>query len=249
MFGTIFEPFYTTTPVAYTLTSFVLVDQSGILINNLPSTISRITDTTNNKYYTITETALATYINSLISERKIPGTPPDPAADGNKNISISGYIRAQNEFLQIVKDEYEYYNNRYKYALTKFLELLASTATGATPSSDTQSWLDAAILLNTRVNDIVQIVTYLTSYYLTQSRENNDTINGLNSLMETRSSQIKVEGELLRRKGGDKELYQKMVEYSTVKARATNNLLSLYGCMNIVALGILFYVYKATDKK
>jgi hypothetical protein len=246
MFGTIFESFYTASPETYTVTSVVIVDPSGVLINTIPSNIERITDTANRKYGMITDTALAGYINGLITAKKIPGAPPNPATDGNQNVNISGYINAQNKLLADVKDEYEYYNNRYKYALNNFLTLLASQTTS---NSDKQAWLDAAIILNTRVNDIVQIVTYLTSYYLTQSRNNNNTINDLNGQMEARSNQIKVEGELLRRKGGDKELYQKMVEYSTVKARATNNLLSLYGCMNIVALGILFYVYKATDKK
>jgi hypothetical protein len=246
MFGTIFEPFYTASSETYTVTSVVLMDPSGILINSLPSNIGRITDISNRRYGMITDTALATYINGLITAHKIPGAPPNPTTDGNQNVNISGYIIAQNELLVDIRDEYEYYNTRYKYALNQFLTLLASSTSDP---NDKQAWLDASVLLNTRVNDIVQITTYLTSYYLTQSRNNNTTINSLNSQMEARSGQIKVEGELLRRKGGDKELYQKMVEYSTVKAKATNNLLSLYGCMNIVALGILFYVYKATDKK
>ena len=229
--------------VTHTITSVTIIDPSGIIVNNIPSGIGRSSNGT------ITQTALANYVSSLITTKKIPGSPPNPTTDGNQNVNISGYIAAQNEFLEKAQEEYIYYDNRYKYSLNKFLELLSGTAAGATASQETQNWLDATILLNTRINDIITIFTYLSAYYLTQSRNNNNTINDINGQLEQRSNQIKVEGELLRRKGGDKELYQKMVEYSTVKARATNNLLSLYGCMNIVALGILFYVYKATAKK
>lgn len=248
MFDTLKEYFTndtvnTISTVTYTYTTVTTIDSTGILIKNLPENIERGTDGN------ITQIALANYMSSLITTKKIPGTPPNPTTDGNQNETIKAYILAQNKFLEQTQEEYNYYNDRYKYSLNKFLELLANTVSANTPSSETQSWLDATIVLNKRINDIITIFTYLSSYYLTQSRNNNNTINDINNQLETRSNQIKVEGELLRRKGGDKELYQKMVEYSTVKARATNNLLSLYGCMNIVAIGILFYVYKATANK
>jgi hypothetical protein len=248
MFGTLKEYFTndtvnTMSTLTYTYTTVTAIDTRGILIKNLPDSIGRGTDGN------ITEAALADYMSSLITSKKIPGSPPTPTTDGNQNETIKGYILAQNTFLEKTQEEYNYYNDRYKYSLNKFLELLANTVSANIASSETQNWLDATIILNKRINDIITIFTYLSSYYLTQSRNNNNTINDINSQLETRSNQIKVEGELLRRKGGDKELYEKMVEYSTVKARATNNLLSLYGCMNIVALGILFYVYKATANK
>jgi hypothetical protein len=44
---------------------------------------------------------------------------------------------------------------------------------------------------------------------------------------------------------GDKD-YERMIEYTREKAKATNNLMQLYGFLNIVALGVIFYVYRST---
>ena len=36
-----------------------------------------------------------------------------------------------------------------------------------------------------------------------------------------------------------------MVKYSQEKVRATDNLLSLYSALNVVAIGMLIYIYKS----
>jgi hypothetical protein len=38
-----------------------------------------------------------------------------------------------------------------------------------------------------------------------------------------------------------------MVKYSEEKARYTDNLLKLYSFLNVVALGLLVYVYRASE--
>ena len=38
-----------------------------------------------------------------------------------------------------------------------------------------------------------------------------------------------------------------MVKYSEEKARHTDNLLKLYSFLNVVALGLLVYIYKAAN--
>ena len=40
------------------------------------------------------------------------------------------------------------------------------------------------------------------------------------------------------------ELRRRMVEYSQEKNLSANNLLALYGFLNLVSIGLLFYIYR-----
>ena len=191
----------------------------------------------------ITDESLANYVKNLITTGKIPGAPPSLSDISNPNIQL--YITKQNETLTNFKSEYEYYYIRYQESLKTFLNNLAKSQISDT-TSETNEWLNITRNLNAKLNDLYQIFTYLASYYLAQSKENNKTINEINEQLSKRSSLINSHGDILNKSNANKELYDKMADYSKEKAKATNNLLSIYACMNIVALGMLFYVYKST---
>jgi hypothetical protein len=191
----------------------------------------------------ITDDSLANYITNLISTGKIPGAPP--SLSDISNINIQNYITKQNELINKLKSEYEYYYIRYRQSLQTFLNNLSNSRVSDTTAA-TNEWLNITRNLNLRLNDLYQIFTYLSSYYLAQSKENNKTINDINEELSKRSKLINTHGEILNKSNANKELYDKMADYSREKAKATNNLLSIYAGMNIVALGILFYVYKST---
>jgi hypothetical protein len=191
----------------------------------------------------ITEESLGNYISNLVRTGKIPGAPPSLSDISNVNIEL--YITKQNELMTNLKSEYEYYYIRYQEALKTFLNNLAASQQRDT-TAETTEWLNISRTLNTRLNDLYQIFTYLSSYYLAQSKESNRTINEINNQLSERSKLINSHGEILNKSTANKELYDKMAEYSKEKAKATNNLLSIYAGMNLVALGILFYVYKST---
>jgi hypothetical protein len=191
----------------------------------------------------ITDESLATYITNLISSGRIPGAPP--SLSNIKNVNIEQYITKQNELMNNLKSEYEYYYIRYQASLEKFLNSLANSRVSDT-TAETNEWLTITRGLNLKLNDLYQIFTYLGSYYLSQSKESNKTINEINEELSKKSKLINAHGEILNKSTANKELYDKMADYSQEKAKATNNLLSMYACMNIVALGILFYVYKST---
>ena len=57
-------------------------------------------------------------------------------------------------------------------------------------------------------------------------------LNTLNTTLQQRSDSIKEQAAILKDKAGTED-------------RANNNLLSLYSFLNIIALGMLVYVYRA----
>jgi hypothetical protein len=216
------------------------------IITNFPNGIAPtssngiVRDTTTKR---ITDESLGNYISNLIRNGTIPGAPP--SLTNIADVNIQTYITKQNELMNNLKSEYEYYYIRYQESLKTFLNHLANSQIKDT-TAETTEWLNITRNLNTILNDLYQIFTYLSSYYLTQTKENNKTINDINDQLSQRSRLINSHGDILNKSNANKELYDKMADYSKEKAKATNNLLSIYACMNMVALGILFYVYKST---
>jgi hypothetical protein len=58
--------------------------------------------------------------------------------------------------------------------------------------------------------------------------------------------QVSEQGNDLASPNANTALYKKMVEYTKQKGKANGNLVLLYTFMNLIALGMLFYVYRAT---
>jgi hypothetical protein len=200
----------------------------------------------------LTTIAMQNYITtSPPGGPKLPAfSPPDNTNTDelSKNLDddVKSYLDNQKRFADNINSEYEFYYCRYKYALNQFLTLLKQKASTNSEPTNLDSWLGATRTLNKRLNDLYQIYTYIGSYALSQYSTAKHNISSIETQINKRNQDILKEGELLSRTGSDTELYNKMVEYTKEKAKATNNLISLYACMNLIAIGMLFYVYKAT---
>ena len=57
--------------------------------------------------------------------------------------------------------------------------------------------------------------------------------------LSKRAADLKAQGANLESDGAAADLRKRMVEYTKEKNRATNNLLTLYAVLNIVAIGVL----------
>ena len=73
-----------------------------------------------------------------------------------------------------------------------------------------------------------------------------NTINDLNDQINNYFKILQGHAAILKKEVPAVEIRKRMVEYTKEKANANRNLLSFYFFLDIVALGILFYVYKAT---
>jgi len=199
----------------------------------------------------LTESALRSYLTSLMNSNRIPRTPTfSTTKSENEGQIISDYMTKDQAFLSAIKKEYCFYDARYRYALGKLIEKIQEGYTSANQANETiiSSYLQSTQGLNQKLNDITQIVNGISKLRTENTKEQNANINLLNKELETRSTKLQEQNKILSSEQAKALLYKKMVDYSKERAESTNNLLSIYSFMNIVVLGLLFYLYRSASE-
>jgi hypothetical protein len=236
---------------SYTLSELKTVKYGGTSVfNTLPPTIERST----NGLLTPASTKL--WIDALNKAGIFP-TPPSQksfetaatAASSNntQNAAIQQYVDLENQFVIHIKNEYCFYEQLYKYSLRQLLNKIVQSNTSSAESikTDINEYLTLTVSYGGKLNDIITLINAITEERLRYFKDKSADLNTLNTTLQQRSENIKAQAAILKDKSGTEELYKRMMEYSNEKNRANNNLLSLYSFLNIVALGMLVYVYRA----
>ena len=83
------------------------------------------------------------------------------------------------------------------------------------------------------------------SYYnkFNSSSEDSTTFNGK---LKAQQESLAQQSALLQSGSFNDDVKQSMIDYTLEKNASSRNLLAVYGFMNIVAVGLLFYMYKAS---
>lgn len=105
-------------------------------------------------------------------------------------------------------------------------------------------------ILNSKLNQMIQLMQKLQSVRLSSLNTNYyEVFSGPNSTLNKPLSDVqkKLEDVSTTLTKGDFEMSakQSMIDYTLEKNSSSRNLLAVYGFMNIVAVGLLFYIYKA----
>jgi len=148
-------------------------------------------------------------------------------------------------FLQHIHEEYQFYSIRYHCALDKLFGLLSSDAP---ESSEEKKALQITVVLNHRLNDLTQIIHEITKYMLSSSTKMKRDISDFNDTIQQQQQKLESQHALISSTEASAKIKKQMVKYTEEKARRTDNLLKLYSVLNIVALGLLVYIYKAADE-
>ena len=190
---------------------------------------------------------LKTLVSTMTAAGKIPRPPPV----SSESSAIETYMTKNQTFITNLKAEYCFYDSRYKYALNQlFGKLRAGYAqTDLTNQSLIQTYLQASIALNMKLNDLSQIMNEITKSRLEQAQGQNSEINTINSSLETRSKKLSEQYKILSSQQATAILYKDMVKYSKERADSTNNMLQLYSFMNIVMIGVLVYLYRSMSSE
>jgi isopenicillin N synthase-like dioxygenase len=114
-----------------------------------------------------------------------------------------------------------------------------------TEKADIQSKLTRAKNFNEKLNDIIQITNYIAQKRSTETREQNTEINSLNSSIRSTFDTLQAHSKMLNSETSLSDLRKRMVEFTEEKNRSALNLLSLYGFLNLVAIGLLFYIARS----
>jgi hypothetical protein len=148
-----------------------------------------------------------------------------------------------------IQEEYCFYYFRYKYALETLFDKMVTTSksTSLTESDrgEIQNKLTRAKEFNEKLNDIIQITNYISQKRSSEMRLQNTEINTMNSGIQATFDTLQGHSKLLNSESSISDLRKRMVEYTEEKNRSALNLLSLYGFLNLVAIGLLFYVARS----
>lgn len=188
-------------------------------------------------------TYLSKYIAELKTVKRLIPAHPETGADTE---TIRSYVNALNTLKVNAEAEYCFYSGRYKYAITQLFTHIADATAGSTSSEQIiNSMTERAIRLNRRLTDLTQIVNALTVSEYASAKELDNRINNLNGQLSEQFGKLQRQADILKMEAPAVDIKKRMVEYTKEKAKSQSNLLSLYFFLDIVALGILFYVYKA----
>ena len=148
-----------------------------------------------------------------------------------------------------IQQEYCYNYFRYKYALETLFDKMVSTSKESSlpqdARNDIQSKLNRAKEFNEKLNDIIQITNYIAQTRARETRDQNSEINSLNSSIKGTFDTLQSHAKILNSETSVTDLRKRMVEFTEEKNRSATNLLSLYGFLNLVAIGLLFYIARS----
>jgi hypothetical protein len=190
---------------------------------------------------TVKSDVLNTFVNNTLLMKAVPPSPLTPVSGINM---AESFANKANKLRQSMNDEYCWYYNRYIWALTKVLTDAAQS--GAVVN---QTLKDNTIALNTKLNTILLVMKVCVNSRLDQLKGYyNSGINDQNHNLDTARERLAKQSKRLQDNDLKADVQSAMIDYSIEKNSSSRNLLAVYGFMNMVAVGLLFYLYTHTKE-
>lgn len=185
-----------------------------------------------------------TVVQSIVTNLKGKGIVPTATAT-----NAEAYVKNQSQLLQNVKNEYCFYYARYRYSLEKLFEAIQQgyNQNNGDTQAAIQKYLKTTQMLNQRLNDLVQIVNGVTNDMLSSSTNMEAEIRAFDKEINEQKKKLDAQNRILSSNQAAMKINKEMVKFTEQKARYSDNLLKLYSFLDIVALGLLIYVYKSAN--
>ncbi len=194
----------------------------------------------------VPEATLTAYITTLLQqENALP-----PTALSSVPANASEYATKTQALRTKINDEFCYYYRRYTYILPMILQKAVSASkTVLDADTDYNTMKTNAIAINKKLNDIIELLNgmnnsgnqALNGYY-----SGTGGINSLNSQLQATKDNLKKSADILQSSDMEIEAKKAMIDYTLEKNSSSRNMLGLYVFMNLVAGGLLFYLYRST---
>jgi len=183
-----------------------------------------------------------TTLRTIISSLKNAGIVPTP----NLN-NTDTYLSKVNELITNTEAEYCFYESRYKFSLEKLLNVINQGYMNNTGNVQEiiQKYLSSTQELNQRLNDLTQIINGITEDMLSSTSDLDKQVKMFDDKMKIQQQKLQAQNKIISSGQAVTELNKQMVKFTEEKAKYSNNILGLYSFLNIVALGLLVYVYKS----
>jgi hypothetical protein len=181
-------------------------------------------------------------VQSIVSSLKGAGVIPNASTT-----TPELYTKKQQDLLKNVQSEYCFYEARYKYSLQQLFNAIQQGYMNNTGDVQTavQRYLQATQGLNQRLNDLTQIINGVTDDMLSSTSNLEAEIQAFDKEIRDKKAKLDAQNKIISSNQATTELNKQMVKFTEQKAKYSDNLLGLYSFLNIVALGLLVYVYKS----
>jgi hypothetical protein len=191
---------------------------------------------------------LDTQLNTLLREAK--AVAPNTVQSDNLEPAAAFADKAA-ALRKDIQTEYCFYYKRYIYILHDILMSAATMGTGSLPSVYVTKKQNTE-KLNAKLNQILQLLQALVNSRLTTLKGYYGPDSGVNSLnkdLDTTRERLVKHSEMLKKNDLEKDAKAAMIDYSIEKNSSSRNLLAIYGFMNIVAAGLIFYLYRTAKSE
>ena len=186
---------------------------------------------------------LAAYVSSLEQAGIVPVHQPKPSSRTKSLETDMDKLVAQDSvFFGAVRDEYCYYESRYKFSLRRFLEL--STSLDNTNNDAARQMLNISTQLNQKLNNMLEVVAYITESRVSKINNNKGQINESNRKINARLGELKNQYNLLSRDNAQIETQKEMVKYTKEKNEYIINQITVFTALNAFAIGAVFAVWR-----
>jgi uncharacterized protein YoxC len=210
---------------------------NGTIQGLLPSTPNGSSDRDGNGM--LQSKVVSNIVSSLVSAGVVPPT---------RTENYDQYIANQATLIKNIQAEYCFYEARYKYSLGRLFSAISAGYADNNTQNQTviQNYLASTQALNQRLNDLSQITNGVTQYMLSATTDLESEIKKFEAMVKDLQGKLQEQNTIISSSEAVTELNKQMVKFTEEKARRSDNLLSLYSFLNIVALGLLVYVYRSS---
>jgi hypothetical protein len=186
--------------------------------------------------------ALADHVARLEGAGIIKRRPQIRVADGDVT-GMDELVKNDAFLFNVLHSEYCHYEQRYKYAMKRFLAL--ATSRNVQDNDAAQNTLTMTRILNLRLNSVLEIMNYLAQQRVDMVNKNKDNINSSNADINTKLQQLKNNFNMMASDDAIVRTQKASVIYTEEKNRYTTNQIAVWLSLNALAIGTIFYVYRS----
>lgn len=194
----------------------------------------------------VDQSAVVSHVKTLLDRAK--ASPPGDTDPDNTN-PAANFSESASALRTNIGNEYCFYYKRYMWALNDVLIFAATSGMNLAGNASYNEKKKIAQDLNSKLNQLLQVMQglinvrsdSLNTYYGTTTG-----VNALNGQLDDARKSLNLHMGKLQSNNMDMDVKSSMIDYSLEKNSSSRNLLAIYGFMNIVAVGILFYLYRAS---
>lgn len=153
------------------------------------------------------------------------------------------------DLLYSLQYEFCYYAKYYSILLSDYISIQNKTITVGFTETKKEALIRFIVnnltVVKARLTDLTAIAAYVGEKQTSEMKGMNDAINAFVTSTKSSVDTLNKNLNVLMSKDKESNLRSRQLSYSEEKNTYANELLAMYGAANLIALGLLFYIYKS----